>query len=170
MPNKKIIISVFALSVVSLSVWLLLNPSSNSLPEKDIDQETLHCYFYDYNKNAPQSTLTKGKGLNTPFDIHQSIQDFNRLSKSKLRWVDTDSASQTITLSVDSAHFISEQSGSYGAMEWLTQVVYTFTVDPLFDKVHLTFEEGSHLSPGTYTRNDLSVFIKENNLYIEIEY
>jgi len=62
----------------------------------------------------------------------------------------------TARVDVIGADYLAERMGTTGADDWLAAVTFTLTEVRGVKTVELVFEEGSHASPGNYTRAGFS--------------
>ncbi|MCO6497289.1 MAG: hypothetical protein J5I50_06465 [Chitinophagaceae bacterium] len=60
----------------------------------------------------------------------------------------------TIYLAIPESQFLTQQTGSTGAFNYMATVVYNFTELKNIKYVNFNFQEGDHAVPGTYSRED----------------
>jgi hypothetical protein len=63
-------------------------------------------------------------------------------------------SNDTVYLNIEDAHYLTQQMGSAGSSVYLATVVYNITELPHIHYVNITFPEGDHAQPGTFTRNN----------------
>jgi hypothetical protein len=66
---------------------------------------------------------------------------------------------ETINLRIVNSDHLTNQMGSTGAAQYIAQAVINLTSVPGIKYVHIDFEEGSHASPGTWSRKDFPGYI-----------
>lgn len=74
----------------------------------------------------------------------------------KLSWVQQKGTKAFIKIT--DASYLTQQSGTQGAQAYLAEVTYSLTELKGITAVDLSFDEGDHASPGTYTRDDFVDF------------
>lgn len=87
-------------------------------------------------------TLVKAFNLNNP-DVHMEF-----INRSK----------DTIFVKINDATYLTQQMGTEGAMAYITEVVYGFTILPNVKVVNFDFKEGDHAIPGNYTRDSFDTY------------
>lgn len=71
--------------------------------------------------------------------------------KIKIDFINT--LHDTLFIKIDSAAYLTQQSGTTGANGILATLTYTLTELDGIKHINFTFEEGDHAIPGTYDRN-----------------
>jgi hypothetical protein len=92
-----------------------------------------------------------GADLSSPQAILSIINEVN--PEIKLDFVKL--SNDTVYAKIDDATFLTQQMGSSGSTSYLATVVYNLTELAGVNYVTLTFKEGDHAGPGTFTREAL---------------
>lgn len=87
-------------------------------------------------------TLVKALNMNNP-DIHMEFVKRNE---------------DTIFVKIEDATYLTQQMGTEGALAYMAEVVYGFTILPNVNVVNFDFKEGDHAIPGNYTRDSFDNF------------
>ncbi|HXI01389.1 MAG TPA: hypothetical protein VNI52_14060 [Sphingobacteriaceae bacterium] len=68
-----------------------------------------------------------------------------------LEWIKKEGT--TVYLKITDANYLTQSMGSAGAEAYLSEITYSFTEVEGIKSINLTFAEGDHAAPGTYTRD-----------------
>ena len=114
-------------------------------------------YWYtDWNDGYER--WVRGSQLDSfPKTPKQLIDCLNTLHKTQIRLIRIES--DTMFVRFEGADYAIEQSGSFGAEEFLARATFTLTEIPGISFIHYNFEEGSHMVPGYYDRNSFGNYM-----------
>lgn len=71
----------------------------------------------------------------------------------------------TVYTHIDSAFTFTNDIGSFGAGEYIAGVVINLTTLPNVNYVHLDFPEGSHATPGVYSKSSYAMYKEKEELH-----
>lgn len=109
-------------------------------------------------KNDADYTRRKNPELSTAIvNTDSLIKGLNQLYENVYLQKDKMSNDTLYTFIKDSK-FLSNQMGSTGAEIYIADVVMNLTEVPGVKYVHIEMEEGSHMQPGTWSRNNFTKF------------
>lgn len=136
-------------------------------------------YFPEHNYNIWQSVTDNTSGLleiekvrNAGDSLPLSVSDASTyingvMNKSwpsvHLKMVKASGDTIYLAIADSTGMILTERIGTTGAMQYIAEVTYNFTEVPNIKYVHLDFEEGEHLSPGTWSRADFKVHKSTQN-------
>src|SRR6218665_56240 len=67
----------------------------------------------------------------------------------------------TLFAKINDSEYLGERMGSYGAAEWLASTIINLTSVPGIKYVKIDFEEGSHASPGIWSKYDYDDVVEQ---------
>lgn len=109
-------------------------------------------------KNDADYTRRKNPEVNTAIvNTDSLIKGLNQLYENVYLQKDKLSNDTLYTFIKDS-NFLSNQMGSTGAEIYVADVIMNLTEVPGIKYVHIEMEEGSHMQPGTWSRNNFAKF------------
>lgn len=126
----------------------------------DSGYEIVHANpLYIWEVNAEKKTLRKNPSLaSMNINADSVINGLNReYDQVKLEKISISNG--TITLRINDSDYFTNQMGSSGASQYLAQAVINLTSIPGIKFVRLEFKQGSHASPGTWSRRDFPGYI-----------
>lgn len=115
--------------------------------------------FYIWDVNREKKTIRKNPALSaTTINADSVIHGLNRQYENIL--LEKVSVSRdTIKLKIKDSDYLTNQIGSTGAAQFMAQAVINLTSVPGITYVLIVFKEGSHASPGLYSRKDFPGYI-----------
>jgi len=115
--------------------------------------------YYVWEVNAGKKTLRKNPEF-TEVNVNADsvINGLNR-QYEQIRLEKTGIKEETIHLKIANSNYLTNQSGTTGAAQYLAQAVINLTAVPGIKYVHIDFKEGSHAAPGTWSRKDFPGYI-----------
>ncbi len=125
---------------------IILSPEEKLLWITDYDTVTGD-FFLRQQRVVPAEELSPEQVI---ADINAAWEDI----RMELRRISND----TIYVVIPQADHLTQQMGSAGATSYLAAATYSLTELKAIRYVNYDFEEGSHLSPGTYSREDFKNF------------
>jgi len=129
-----------------------------NLEKEDIKQMT---WYADWDSVLMDIVFKEGEKFDSvKKDQKKLIELLNRYKQIEIEFLRL--AGDTIFVNVKNDEVLTEQLGTCGADEYLGIVVLTLTEIKGIGKVNFDFEEGSHASPGTYSRQS---FLTKKNKY-----
>ena len=120
----------------------LLKPSNNPMDKGPI-------WIYD----AMTDSIVRSSFFKSDtFTASELINKINTTYKDKIYLEFVKISHDNIYVAINDSEFLTQRSGSTGAMEYM--IISTFTLTELenIDFVNFNFEFGDHASPGTYSR------------------
>lgn len=67
-------------------------------------------------------------------------------------------SNDTIYVSIPNSFYLTQSIGTTGAINYLSSTTFNLTELPKIKFVNFDFEEGDHLTPGTYSRDDFAKY------------
>ena len=115
--------------------------------------------FYIWDVDMEKKTLRKNPALpatniNADSVIHGLNRQYENILLEKVS-INRD----TIKLKIKQSDYLTNQIGSTGAAQFMAQAVINLTSVPGIRYVLIVFKEGSHASPGLYSRKDFPGYI-----------
>jgi hypothetical protein len=113
-------------------------------------------WYADYDTITKRDILVKGLGVRERKDPSEAVELVNTFSRVPVALLKT--VGDTIFVKLNNSHVLTEQSGSAGSWGHLASLTFTLTEMEGVEFVDYDFVEGSHLSPGVYSRKDFTNF------------
>jgi hypothetical protein len=115
--------------------------------------------FYVWEVDIDKKTMKRNpdlgnKSVNADSVISGLNQQYENILLEKVGF-----RGDTIKLKIKDSEFLTEQSGSSGAAEYIARAVINLTSVPGIKHVHIDFKEGSHAQPDTWSRKDFPGYI-----------
>lgn len=155
---------LFFLSLAVISAWFLI-PSCQSGGEEVINSEDSVVIIAPANNILPywsvdivSKTMKRDSMANWNALNADSLISGLNVRNPEIRLEKTDMRGDTIFLRIKDAIFLTEEMGSSGARQYLSDVVLNLTAVSGIDHISFDFMEGDHASPGVYGKKFVEAF------------
>jgi hypothetical protein len=112
-------------------------------------------YFWSSDADSPKGLeMIKSRPLSTDSLTQTNIIQLMNEAYPEIPLSFTKISHDSIFLKISKSNYLTEQLGSSGADAYIAEVTYNFTELKGINFVNISFKEGNHASPGTYSRTD----------------
>ena len=115
--------------------------------------------YYVWDVNMEKKTLKKNPALTTVSVNVDSVINGLNMQYEDILLEKTAIKKDTLKLRIRDSDFLTNQMGSSGPDQYLSQAVINLTSVPGIKYVQIDFKEGNHASPGTWSRKDFPGYI-----------
>ena len=115
--------------------------------------------YYIWEVNMEKRTLKKNPALGSSNANVDSVINGLNMQYENILLEKTGIKKDTLQLKIESSDFLTNQMGSSGPDQYLAQAVINLTSVPGIKYVQIDFKEGSHASPGVWSRKDFPGYI-----------
>lgn len=115
--------------------------------------------YYVWDVNVLKKTLKKNPDLSDePVNVDAVIAGLNsRFAEIQLKKLKQ--GNDTIFLTIPESDYLTNQSGTSGADQYIAQAVINLAAVPGINFAHIDFKPGEHLMPGTWSRKNFPGYI-----------
>jgi hypothetical protein len=138
--------------------------STVDLPEdsievvEDLSPEERLIWISDYDTAKGEFFLKQQRTVNTDtLKAENVITDINAAWEN-IKLVYQKISNDTLYVAIPESDYLTQRMGSTGASGYMAAATYSLTEIKGVKFVHYNFEEGDHLSPGTFSRDDFKNF------------
>ena len=153
--------------VLSLIIIFSCNNNGSSFPENTEDSVITEeeappgdkqIWIADYDTAKQQFFLKKQRTINTDTLTAVTLIRYINEGWENVKLVFQKSSNDTLYVTIPDSDFLAERMGSAGAEAYMASTTYNLTELKGIKFVNYDFEEGDHLSPGVFSRDDFKNF------------
>lgn len=111
-----------------------------------------------YNPQTQQLELKHNEASNAGNLTIQDMIDAINLKYPETKLYKTSQQNDTLSVTINDASFLTQQSGTTGAEAYLAEATFALTELQGIKAVNFHFQEGDHAAPKTYTRESFKGF------------
>lgn len=164
----------FVILAMRISLWLfgtlLLfscknpEPSKENIPEDTIESEvdvspySKLIWITDYDTVKNEFYLKKQRTVYADTLTAENVINNINAAWENVQLVFLKVSNDTLYVSIPESDYLTEQMGSAGSEAYMASTTYSLTELKGINFVNYDFEEGDHVSPGTYSRKDYEDF------------
>jgi len=128
------------------------------LVEENISPESKLIWITDYDTLSGEFFLKQQKIVNADSLTAENVIAIINAASENIKLVLEKLSNDTLYVSIPESQFLTQQMGSAGAEGYLASTTFNLTEIKGINYVNYNFEEGDHLSPGVYSREDFEKY------------